>query len=298
MSGGSMRKCLNLGVVLALLAGPAAAETAECAALIAAVEGATGLGLTAPPAGMEDGWCVLDGARSSGEGSVRVTVERLRLRGEAAGDELVALEILGEGLRVSPSLSDRDMPGWLRDFLRLQTAKVDLALRRDEAGDQLLLERGRLGLSGGSELVVIGEVAGAELSAASLLTGRVTRLAAEWKNDGRTLRPLLEAMGAQLEPGATGTKAVLAARAALSGVIETVPEGSLPEESADALNAFIAALPQGRGRLRVTVASDAGIGMAQLGMLALSDDPLGPQALARLFADVAVGADWAPGIAP
>ena len=298
MSGGSMRKCLNLGVVLALLAGPAVAETAECAALIAAVEGATGLGLTAPPAGMEDGWCVLDGARSSGEGSVRVTVERLRLRGEAAGDELVALEILGEGLRVSPSLSDRDMPGWLRDFLRLQTAKVDLALRRDEAGDQLLLERGRLGLSGGSELVVIGEVAGAELSAASLLTGRVTRLAAEWKNDGRTLRPLMEAMGAQLEPGATGTKAVLAARAALSGVIETVPKGSLPEESAVALTAFIAALPQGRGRLRVTVASDAGIGMAQLGMLALSDDPLGPQALARLFADVAVGADWAPGIAP
>ena len=293
-----MRKRLSLGVVLALLAGPAVAETAECAALIAAVEGATGLGLTAPPAGMEDGWCVLDGARSSGEGSVRVTVERLRLRGEAAGNELVALEILGEGLRVSPSLSDRDMPGWLRDFLRLQTAKVDLALRRDEAGDQLLLERGRLGLSGGSELVVIGEVAGAELSAASLLTGRVTRLAAEWKNDGRTLRPLLEAMGAQLEPGATGTKAVLAARAALSGVIETVPEGSLPEESADALNAFIAALPQGRGRLSVTVASDAGIGMAQLGMLALSDDPLGPQALARLFADVAVGADWAPGIAP
>ena len=298
MSGGSMRKRLSLGVVLALLAGPAVAETAECAALIAAVEGATGLGLTAPPAGMEDGWCVLDGARSSGEGSVRVTVERLRLRGEAAGNELVALEILGEGLRVSPSLSDRDMPGWLRDFLRLQTAKVDLALRRDEAGDQLLLERGRLGLSGGSELVVIGEVAGAELSAASLLTGRVTRLAAEWKNDGRTLRPLLEAMGAQLEPGATGTKAVLAARAALSGVIETVPEGSLPEESAVALTAFIAALPQGRGRLTVTVASDAGIGMAQLGMLALSDDPLGPQALARLFADVAVGADWAPGIAP
>ena len=42
------------------------------------------------------------------------------------------------------------MPGWLRDVLRLQTAEVDLALRRDECGpDRLVLERGRLGLSGG-----------------------------------------------------------------------------------------------------------------------------------------------------
>jgi hypothetical protein len=283
---------------LALLAGPVGAETADCAALVTMVEGAAGLDLTAPPAGMQDGWCVMDGARSSGEGSVRVTVERLRLRGEAAGDALLALEIVADGLRVAPSLSDREMPGWLRDFLRLQTAQVDLALRRDEGSDRLLLERGRLGLSGGSELVLTGEVAGAGLSAASLLSGRVTRLAVEWKNDGRTLRPLMEAMGAQLEAGATGTKAALAARAALSGLVGAVPESSLPEDSADALSAFIAALPQGRGRLTLILESGAGIGMAQLGLLALSDDPLGPQALARLFADVAVGADWAPGIAP
>jgi hypothetical protein len=298
MSGGPMRIRLSLGIMLALIAGPAAAETADCAALVAVVEAATGLGLTAPASGMEDGWCVLDSARSSGEGSVRVTIERLRLRGEVAGEELVALEILSAGLRVSPSLSVRDMPDWLRDFLRLQTAEVDLMLRRDEAGDQLLLERGRLGLSGGSELVVTGEVAGAGISAASLLTGRVTKLSVEWKNDGRTLRPVMEAMGAQLEPGATGTKAVLAARSALAGLVEAVPESSLPEDSADALSAFIAALPQGPGRLMLILHSDSGIGMAQMGLLALSDDRRGPEALARLFADVAVGANWAPGIAP
>lgn len=298
MSVGPMRTRLSLGIVLALLAGPVGAEPADCAALVAAVNGATGLALTAPPAGPDAGWCVLDGARTSGEADVRLSVEHLRVRGEAAADALLSLELEGRGLRATPALDNREMPSWLRDFLRLQSADVDLMLRHDVAGDGLLLERGRLGLSGGSELVVTGEVAGAGLTAASVLTGRLTKLSVTWKNDGRSLRPAMEAMGALLQPGATGTKALLAARGALAELVDAVPQSSLPDESADALGAFIAALPQGRGRLMLTVASETGIGMAQLGLLALSNDPTGPDALARLFSDVAVGADWAPGIAP
>ncbi len=293
-----MRKRLSLGLVLGLLAGPAMAKPAGCPALVAAVEDVTGLDLTAPPAGAEDGWCVLDGARSSGGGDVRVTMERLRLRGQVAGEALLALELDARGLRVTPALNNRDMPGWLRDLMRLQSAELHLSLKREGAGDRLLVERGRLGLSGGSELVLRAEVAGAELSAASVLTGRVTKLYLEWKNDGRVLRPAMEAVGAGLEPGATGTKAVLAAREALSGLVDAVPQDSLPDESAKALTAFIAALPQGRGRLVLMAGSESGIGAAQLGMLALAKDPKGPEALARLFAGVDVAADWQPGIAP
>ena len=297
----------ELVLVLVLLAGPAGvgragAETAVgpagCADLTAVVEAAVGGDLTMPPAAAQDGWCVLDGARSVGDAAVRVSVETLRVRGEAAGEELLSLELVGKGVRVTPALNGRDLPGWLRDLLRLQSAEVDLSLRHDEAGNRLLLERGHLGLSGGSELVLTGEIAGAGLSAAPLVTGRVTALTVDWKNDGRTLRPVMEAMGAGLEPEATGTKAVLAARKALSGLVEAVPQGSLPDDSADALSALIAALPQGRGRLLLTVGSDSGIGMAQLGFLALSDDPLGSEALARLFSGVAVGASWTPGISP
>ncbi len=292
----SMRLSLAL---MALLAGPVAGETAAgCDAVAGAVEAFTGLSLSVPPAGMEDGWCVLDGARLTGDGAPQVSVERLRLAGTEAEGELLSLEIEGAGLRVRPALNDRDMPGWLRDLLRLQSAEVHLLVRRDEATDRLVLEGGRLGLSGGGELLLTAEVAGARLAATSLLAGRMTALHLEWMNDGRTLRPVIEALGAEVEPRTTGTQAVLAARSALLSVVEAVPEGSLPEADAEALAGFIAALPQGRGRLVLDIGSETGIGAAQLGLLALAKDPSGPEALARLFAGAQIGASWTPGLRP
>ena len=289
---------LSLGMMLTLgLAGPVAAETAaDCDIVVETLESVTGLDLSTPPAGIQDGWCVLDGARLTGEGAPQVSVERLRVTGTVAADELLSLEVEGAGLRVRPALNDREMPGWLRDLLRLQSADFHLLLRRDEAADRLVLDGGRLDLSGGSALVLTGEVAGAHLSAASVLTGRVTALHLDWKNDGRTLRPVMEALGTEIDPRATGTQAVLAAREALLEVTEAIPDGNLPEADAEALAAFIGALPQGRGRLVLDFASDAGIGAAGLGLLALSDDPASPAALARLFGGARISVGWTPGI--
>jgi hypothetical protein len=296
-----MRMRLKVGVVLATLAGPVGAETvpepARCADLEAVVEAATGLELTAPAAASPDGWCVLDGARSA-LGDVRVSAENLRLRGAALDDGLVALEIEAAGLRVAPALNNRDMPEWVRDLLRLQSAEFRLALRRDEVGDRLLVERVQLVLSGGGELHLSGEVAGAELAMASLMTGRLTRLQVEWQNDGRTLRPVMEALGAKVQPGIEGTEAVLAARSVLQDLIAALPADSLPDDGRTALDAFVAALPQGRGRLVLDLASDNGIGAAQLGLVALSDDPTGAATLERVFAATKVTARWTPGLAP
>lgn len=287
------------GILLALLASPAAGETvASCDTLIAAVETLTGLSLSTPTSAMQDGWCVLDGARLTGEGAPQVSAERLRLLGTEAEGELLSLEIDGNGLRARPALNDRDMPGWLRDLLRLQSAEVHLRIWRDEAADRLVLEGGQLRLSGGGELILTAGIAGARLSVASLLTGRVTALHLEWVNDGRTLRPLMEALGAGVELRSSGTQAVLAARAALLGVVHSIPEGSLPEADSEALEGFVAALPQGRGRLVLDFGSETGIGAAQLGLLALSDDPAGPEALGRLLADAVLRVDWQPGLAP
>jgi hypothetical protein len=111
MWNGPMRCALDRGSLLALLAGPVGAEpAADCDALVGLVEAATGSSLTAPPAAMDDGWCVLDGARSAGEGAVRVAVERLRIRGETAGDTLLALEIDG-GRGAGHSGADRARHG-------------------------------------------------------------------------------------------------------------------------------------------------------------------------------------------
>ena len=117
---------LSLALALAVLAVPVGAETdpvpAGCDDLKAVAEAAMGLDLTARPTASSDGWCVLDAARSSGA-ALQVSAETLRLRGEAQGDRLVALEVEGAGLRVAPALNNRDMPGWLRDLLRLQSAE-------------------------------------------------------------------------------------------------------------------------------------------------------------------------------
>lgn len=293
-----MWKRLDLAAMLACaLAGPVLAETAAgCDVVVETVESFTGLDLSAPPAAPQDGWCVLDGARLTGEGAPQVSVERLRVAGTEAEGELLSLEVEGEGLRVRPALNGRDMPGWLRDLLRLQSAEAHLLLERDAAADRLVLADGRLDLSGGGALVLTGEMAGAHLSAPSILTGRVMALRMEWKNDGRTLRPVMEALGTAVEPRSTGTQAVLTAREALLGVVDAMPESSLPEADLKALEAFIAALPQGRGRLVLDFASDAGIGAAQLGLLALSDDPTGSEALARLFDGAWISVGWTPGI--
>ena len=296
---GAMSMRLRLWMLLALMAGPVAGETAAgCDTVVAAVESFTGLSLSFPPAALEDGWCVLDGARLTGDGAPQVSVARLRLAGTMAEDELLSVEIDGAGLRVRPALNDRDMPGWLRDLLRLQSAEVHLLVRRDEATGRLVLEGGRLGQSGGGELLLTAEVAEARLSAGSILTGRVVALHLEWTNDGRTLRPVMEALGTEVDPGMSGTQAVLAARAALLGVVHAIPEGSLPEADGEALERFIAALPQGRGRLVLDFGAETGIGAAQLGLLALSDDPAGPGALARLLSDAVLAVDWQPGLAP
>lgn len=294
----SMR--LSLGIALAVgLSGQAAAEApAPCETLVRVLEASVGQKLTAPPAATRDGWCVLDGARTTGEGAVRASAEQLRVRGEASDDGLVSLEIEGKGLRAAAALNDRDLPDWLRDLLRLQTAEVHLALRRDEAADRLDLDLGQVRLSGGGELSVTAEIAEGHLSAASLLTGRVTKLSVEWKNDGRFLRPMMEAWGERLEPGSTGTRAVLAARAALVRLLAAMPEGSLLDEALKGAEAFIAAMPQGRGRLEVLLRSDNGIGAAQLGLLALSQDPTGPETMARVFAGTEISVSWTPGITP
>lgn len=290
---------LSPAMLLALLAGPVAGETvADCDTVVRTIEALTSLGLKAPPAATQDGWCVLDGARLTGEGAPQVSVERLRVAGTETDGALQSLEVEGTGLRLRPALNDRDMPGWLRDLLRLQSAEVHLTLRRDEALDRLVLEGGRLDLSGGGALLLTAEIAGARVSATSILTGRVTALHLDWTNDGRTLRPVMEALGTAVDPRLTGTQAVLAARGALLGVIEGIPAGSLSEADAEALAAFIAALPQGRGRLVLEFGSEAGIGASQLGLLALAEDPVGPEALARFLAGARISASWEPGLQP
>ncbi len=290
---------LRLALVLALAAGPGAAETpVPCAGMPEALRDLSGLTVSAPPAAMAGGWCVLDGARLTGAGVPTVAAGRLRARAGAEGAEVLSLEVEGQGLRLAPGLQERDLPGWLRDLLRLQTADLRLALRRDPGEDRLMVDEARLELSGGSALRLSAEASGAGLSARDLPSGRLHRLRLDWRSDGRSLRPALAAWGAAVEPGAEGGAAVEVARGALMALVAALPEAALGEAGRTELEAAVRALPQGRGRLVAELVAERGIGAAELGLLALSRDPASPEALARLLAGSRLEIDWQPGIVP
>lgn len=299
MSVGHSRMRLRLALVAGLAAGPVAGQTAApCEALVGAVRDLTGLALSALPAPDVEGWCLLDGARLTAEGAPRITAQRLRIRGEVSQGAVLALDLDIAGLRVTPALGDRDIEGWLRDLMRLQTADLRLSVRRDDAADVLVLEEGYLALSGGSELKLSARIAAARLAAASVLTRRVTELQLDWKNDGRTLRPAMEALGQGLAEGVSGNDAIDATRLALRQTADNLPEALFQGAARDELDALIAALPQGRGRLQLGFASDAGIGATGLAIAALSDDPFSPEALERVFAGATLSLDWQAGLAP
>jgi hypothetical protein len=202
------------------------------------------------------------------------------------------------GLKLSPKPGTEDLPDWLQSILRLQTADLTLFLYRNEAEDQLEFRSVRLILSGGAELEFDALVRGAGLSRASLMTGALTELFLRWKNDGRISGPAMEAAGRVLDDGAIGPAALAAARSALLDIADALPADSLFGGSLDEVKHLIRDLPHGRGRLAVRMWSSTGIGAVQLALLGLADDPTGPEALGRLFAETALAVDWQPGLQP
>ncbi len=288
---------LRIGLALAVaLAGPSGAEPAHCPDLSAALQGVTGYRVTASPAGPEGEWCVFDRAVLKADGAPDLAAERLRLRGEMAEGSVAELALEASGVRIAPGLGQRDLDPVLRETLRLQTAEVAFVATTGPQG--LALREARLRLSGGTELEVEADVADAKLSAGSLLLGQLTRVTVDWRNDGKLLRPVMQAWGESLVDGTHAERGVNAARLALQHRVMNLPDAMFQDDGKDRLDEVIDALPQGRGRLWLEVRSAEGIGAAQVGIAALSGDPLGPEALAQLFAGATVRLEWTPGLAP
>jgi hypothetical protein len=152
-----------------------------------------------------------------------------------------------------------------------------------------------LALSGGTRVEIDADIAGAGMSAASILGGTLTELRLRWRSDGRTLRPMMEAVGLAIRDASDPAAPVDVARAALLGIVGNLPPESMVGGAQKAATALVRAVPQGRGRLDLSLTS-ARIGAAELGLLALAEDPDGPEALARLLAGAVLAIDWQPGL--
>jgi hypothetical protein len=284
----------RIAVLLALLTGPVAAEEAGCDALRTTLNAVSGYEVMSAPSVMQEGWCVLDRAWLTASWSPDLQAATVRLRGEVAAGGVTGLVLEATGLRVAPGLRQSDVDPILRETLRLQTADLSLDLHLGPEG--LLVRDGRLRLSGRTELDFEASIAGAGLSAASLALGRLTLARLDWRNDGRLLRPALEAAGQRLDPEARGAGAIDVVRLALNDLAAKLPASLLAEGSQKELAQLIDALPQGRGNLALEFRSYGGLGAAQLGLAALADDPMGRQALARLFSGAQLSVDWEPGL--
>lgn len=290
----------GLGFALAVgLATAVDADTAlDCRELETIFAAVTGYSLTLPPAPNVAAWCVADDAVLRAEGGPRITVDRLQLAGTGVDGNPDSLSLDIKGLRVMPELRDRRMDPRLREALRLQSLDMSLTLRKAAGLDGLELRAGVIALSGGTEVRVEADLAGAGFAAESLPLSLLTALDLEWRTDGRLLRPLLEALGEGLQADATGDEAMAAARRGLVAVIGNLPEDALTGDTAKELAALVNDLPQGRGRMLLTLDAEGGIGAARLAVAALSDDPTGREALARLFAGTTLSLDWQAGVGP
>lgn len=285
---------------MGILAGPVAADAdaMDCPRLGELVEAITGYRLTVPAAPNVEGWCVADGAVLRAEGRPRITVDRLHLTGTEVDGKAASLSLVVGGMRVVPELSDRAISSRLREALRLQTVDMMLKVRRSEVFDGLEVRGGVVALSGGTDVLIEANLAGADFAPGSVLGARLTRLDLEWKNDGRLLRPVMVAAGERLLEGASGDAAVDVARQGLVAVIGNLPHDILVGDTSDELVSLAKALPQGRGRLVLALTSEAGIGAARLALAALASEPTGPDALAKVFAGANLTVDWQPGISP
>jgi hypothetical protein len=296
-----MYRSLVVALVIGFAA-PVCAEPlpADCTRLIAALQAIEGYTFTAPPAGSDGAWCVFDGAslRTMAADQPNFSADRLRLQGMADGDELVALSLDMAGFKVLPKAGDRQMDDRLRSLFRLQTASVNGSAQVNGLVGRLELRGLTVVTQDGMELRLDADIQGAGLDLGSVLAGSLTRLELDWRNDGRFLRPLMEILGEQIDPEATGTAAVDATRAALDDLAAALPASIFAEDAQEELAQLVAALPHGRGRLSFGLLSDAGIGAAQVAMAALSDDPMGPKSIGRVLAGSHLTVDWQPGLTP
>jgi hypothetical protein len=285
---------LTLVAVLVWAVPAERARAADCGAVTERLASISGYAAEIPPAGPDGAWCVLDGARwrAEGPGQPDLAADRLRVRQSAT-----ELEIALQGFRAAPRPADRTMDERLRGLLRLRSADLALSAVHDPAAARVTVSTLRLELTGGTTVELSAEILDADLSLAGLAAGAVTKASLAWRNDGRIAAPLMDLAGEGLA-GTSGAAAVDASRAALAGIVAALPAAALDEASREALEAAVRSLPQGRGKLGLTLEAEDGIGAARLGIAAMTDDPLSPAALADLLDGAKITATWVPGLAP
>jgi hypothetical protein len=181
-------------------------------------------------------------------------------------------------------------------IFRLQGADPRLAAAVNPATGTLEIRGPGLKLSGGTELMLGAHIRGAGLWPLSLAACNLTALNLEWRNDGRLPGLIMQAAGATLSLHHARPEAIKAAGTALGALVEGLPGAVFADDSKNDLARLVASLPQGKGRLRLSLTRIDGISTSRLIMAGLADAPLAPDTLEALFAGTSANAIWESGI--
>ncbi|MBY6046632.1 hypothetical protein KUV38_03170 [Vannielia litorea] len=313
-----------LAVALALMGAPAGAQTYDilnadaCEGLLQRVD-VLGMGGVVEVGGVrpyQNGCAYTDLRISTGVGALGYRVPRAELH-------IGGLERLDHGLPpLAVKLEVRGahpvftVPGdILTSWLLTEQVKVgdgmDLSAQLwwDRESRRVVIEEARWDFPGENGLRMTGLIEGVDLTDAvamqqSALTTRLTALELEMESNGifehLFLVPLgqllLEPVPETVEDGEQEVpqpqEQVVALKKAAVAALHGLPEARFEPGARDAVETFIAELPHPEGRMVLRLDAPEGLGMAQLGPLALGA-PVTPEALAAVLEGVTIGASYA-----
>ncbi|QDC10438.1 hypothetical protein FHY55_14825 [Oceanicola sp. D3] len=303
-----------------LLPGAAAAQTYDsltdeaCAGLLqrADVLGLGGVVEVGGSGAQENGCAYSDVRISTGAGMLGYLVPQARVQIGGLGRLDYGLPPLAVKLEVRGAhpvftVSGDALTSWLLTEQANVGDGMDLSanLWWDRDTREVVIEEVRWDFPGANGLRMEGLIAGVDLTdqlamQQSALTTRLMALELEMESNGlfeqlflvplgqALLQPVPEADGAEVPSPAAQ---VAALQAAAVEALESLPDARFEPGAREALAAFITDLPHPEGRFVLRLDAPEGLGMAQLGPLALGA-AVTPEAVGAMLDGVTIGAEY------
>lgn len=308
---------IRAGLLVLLLAGPAAAQELAGQALCEAVWARVGAGLAAVGRAsgtvrQEGDWCLAEGVVLDIDGQYLPDwhIDRLRFRGAALGwiaDGSTlpeGLEIAVEGLRLVVQTGNPQMDWLFAAQSRPNAIDAVLSLAWDAAARELRLEGLSIDFPGENLVQASATVTGVDLSSTgaaqmSATSFSLTELDARITTHGLFEWYVLMALGPVVLPSEGDMDAAFAGmQADVKAFVADLPGASFPDSSKAAMVAFVDDLPNPSGDLTLGLRAEPGLGPVRFGGYAITGMPGTMVEAAPLLQGVTVDFGWSPGDAP
>ncbi len=253
-----------------------------------------------------DGWCEAENIIIEVDARSALKADGLRWR--ASGIERLieqglpplSLDVQLEGIRVRPQMDDPVLDYLLEVQSRPAGVDASLSVRWDGVQNAVFVDELRAEFDESNAVVVSARIDGVDLSdAAGLQTSfgsaGVRDLSITADFDGWFETVLVLPLGSQLLTAGdvSPREQVADLQRQAAAFVGTLPEASMPDRAKTALNDFVMALPEPRGRLQVQLSAEPTLGAASVLRATMSaSDPA--SMIVAVLEGVTILATWTP----